>query len=182
MSRAATCAVLLLALPGAGASALRAQTARIERTGDVVQIAIPAVALATTFARHDDEGTVQLAKAFVTNFAATEALKFAVGRERPDSSDHCSFPSGHTSTAFQAASFIQIRYGWAAGVPAYVGATFVGFSRVRARRHYTSDVVAGAVLGTASSLLFTHPFAGITVTPVAGAGRYGFRVRLDRAP
>lgn len=182
MTRAGEVAALLLALPGAGASGLRAQAHRIERTGDVIQIAIPAIAATTTIARHDGEGSVELGKAFVTNFAATEALKFIVGRERPDGSDHRSFPSGHTSTAFQAASFIQIRYGWAGGIPALAGATFVGYSRVRAHRHYVSDVVAGAVLGTASSLLFVHPFAGITVLLVSGAGRYGVAIRLDRAP
>jgi len=37
----------------------------------------------------------------------TQAGKFSIGRERPDQSDHLSFPSGHTETAFVAAEFLH---------------------------------------------------------------------------
>lgn len=45
------------------------------------------------------------------------------------------------------AAFLQMRYGWALGGPAYAVASFVACSRVESKRHYTSDVVAGAAIG-----------------------------------
>ena len=63
---------------------------------------------------------------------------------RPRSS---SFPSGHASSAFLAATLLAdddpaLR-------PVYVLATFVAVSRIHVRIHHGSDVVAGAVLGLA---------------------------------
>lgn len=139
---------------------------------------IPAVAFSATVGLHDSEGRTQFLKSFLTNVATTGALKFVIARERPDGSDDNSLPSGHTSAAFQGASFIHFRYGWEKSLPAYAGATFVAFSRVHADKHYLGDVVAGAVLGSLSSLLFTDRFDGLEVTPVAEGGRHGVRIRM----
>lgn len=98
--------------------------------------------------------------------------------ERPDHSNDNSFPSGHTSTAFQGASFIHLRYGFLKGLPAYGVATFVGYSRVHADKHYVSDVVAGAALGTLSTYLFTGRFDAVEVLPAAEEGRYGVEIRI----
>ncbi len=68
------------------------------------------------------------------------------------------FPSGHTSTAFQSASFIQKRYGWEYGIPAYALAGFTGYSRLNAQKHDGWDVLAGAVVGIGSTYLFTTPY------------------------
>lgn len=86
-------------------------------------------------------------------------MKYAVKKERPDHSNFHSFPSMHTSVSFAAASFIQRRYGWKWGAPAYVLSTYVGWSRVYGKKHDWWDVAAGAVIGTASSYIFTRPFA-----------------------
>ncbi|RMG14675.1 MAG: phosphatase PAP2 family protein [Deltaproteobacteria bacterium] len=77
----------------------------------------------------------------------TDLLKVATWRERPDGGNHLSFPSGHTSSAFAWATFVWRRYGWQWGLPAYVFAAFVGFSRIHDDRHWLSDVLAGALLG-----------------------------------
>lgn len=69
----------------------------------------------------------------------TEVVKRAVGRERPDGSDHYSFWSGHTAMAMQGAG-----WRWSIGVPIAVG---TGYFRVAARRHYVTDVLAGAGFG-----------------------------------
>ncbi|MCJ7630686.1 MAG: phosphatase PAP2 family protein [Longimicrobiales bacterium] len=168
--------VLGLLLPNT--SELGAQKSEVERAGDVLQVAIPALAFAGTVGLHDFDGTTQFLKSFLTTVAATGALKLTIARKRPDGSNDNSFPSGHTSAAFQGASFIHLRYGWAKGLPAYAGATFVGFSRVYADKHYVSDVVAGAALGTLSSLLFTDRFGSVEVIPATDGGRFGVEMRL----
>jgi membrane-associated phospholipid phosphatase len=58
-------------------------------------------------------------------------------------------------------------------VPAYAVATFVAYSRVESKRHWTSDVIAGGAIGIASNLVFTHARAKVAVQPAVvsrGAG------------
>ena len=171
-------AILLLALLFLSSPGLEAQKEGVRHAGDVFVVAIPVAALSATWVLHDREGAHQFLKAFLTNTAATEALKLVISRERPDASDDHSFPSGHTSTSFQGASFIHIRYGLLKGLSAYAAATFVGFSRVYSDKHYVSDVLAGAALGTLSSYLFTDRFKGVEVIPGAEMGRYGVEIRM----
>ncbi len=130
----------------------------IKTAGDVVMLAIPAMAYASTYYMDDPSGRNEFYKSFATNTAATYGLKALIKEDRPDGSGNDSFPSGHTSVAFQSAAFIQKRYGFEYSVPAYIGATFVGYSRVKSHKHRTSDVLAGAALGVASSLLFTTQY------------------------
>jgi membrane-associated phospholipid phosphatase len=145
----------------------------VEKAGSVIRTLIPAVAYGTTFYLHDKDGRSQFYKSFFSNLAVTYALKAAVDKTRPDGSDNESFPSGHSSVAFQGAAFIGKRYGLKYGIPAYLGATFVAWSRVESDNHYTVDVVAGAVIGIVSSLVFTRPYRGFVVTPVVDNGFYG---------
>jgi membrane-associated phospholipid phosphatase len=96
--------------------------------------------------------TYDMLDSAIVNFAYTEVLKVAVGRERPNGQDNKSFPSGHTSNAFTLATVAQVHYGWKVGVPAYVLAGLMGASRIDQDKHWLSDVVAGAVLGTVVGL------------------------------
>jgi len=91
--------------------------------------------------------TYDVAQAFLVNAAWTGALKYAVGRERPDGSNNHSFPSGHTSNAFAWATVADRHYGHKVGIPFYVLAGFVGLTRLEENVHHLSDVVAGAALG-----------------------------------
>ena len=45
-------------------------------------------------------------------------------------------------------------------MPAYVLASFVGFSRVATQRHYLSDVLVGAGIGIASNMLIVTHYKG----------------------
>jgi membrane-associated phospholipid phosphatase len=166
-------ALLLPLNPG-----LEAQKTGVQRAGDVLALAIPATGLSATLALHDREGTKDFFWSLLTITASTQGLKLGISRERPDHSDDNSFPSGHTSTAFQGASFIHLRYGFFKGLPAYAAATFVGLSRVYADKHFLSDVVAGAALGTLSSCLFTDRFEAVEVIPASEMGRYGLEIRI----
>jgi len=89
----------------------------------------------------------------------TAGIKEAVGRSRPEDSIHnaanvhpfsnnVSFPSGHAATAFAAAVALD-RETTGRWVPylVYPAATLVAWSRVHDRKHWTSDVVAGAAIG-----------------------------------
>jgi membrane-associated phospholipid phosphatase len=59
-----------------------------------------------------------------------------------------SFPSGHTASAVAFAAGAG-RVSTAASLPLHVLAALVGYSRVHTGVHYPSDVVAGALTGTA---------------------------------
>ncbi|PNK61602.1 phosphatase PAP2 family protein [Psychrobacter sp. FDAARGOS_221] len=135
-----------------------ANSSDIETAGDIMMVAIPALAYGSTYYMDDPEGRMQFYKSFAANAVTTYGLKKTVDRERPDHSDNDSFPSAHTSIAFQGASFIHKRYGFEYSIPAYIGATFVGYSRLEADKHHTTDVLAGAALGVASSMFLTKSY------------------------
>jgi membrane-associated phospholipid phosphatase len=103
---------------------------------------------------------------------ATYALKGIAGRGRPYVSkdtnphdfrflkgfrngDRQSFPSGHATSAFAAAAAVTAETGtwwpkstWVIGPLMYGGATMVGLSRMYHNKHWASDVVLGAAIGT----------------------------------
>jgi undecaprenyl-diphosphatase len=66
------------------------------------------------------------------------------GMRRPITS---SFPSGHATTAFMAATMLAD--GTDAGPAYFTLAALIAFSRVYVRLHHTSDIVGGALLGLA---------------------------------
>ncbi len=145
----------------------------VERAGDVLQIVLPVTAYGMTIAFDDFEGARQLTRSFLATMTATVALKYAVGAQRPDGGGQ-SFPSGHTAAAFAGASFIQKRYGWRLGIPAYGAASFVAWSRVDANRHHVEDVIAGAGLAVLSAYLLASPLPdGVVVSPGVADGTFG---------
>lgn len=146
-----------------------------EITGDIMQILLPATGYLSTFYMDDEEGRNQFYKSFATNLGITYALKYTISKQRPENHGSHSFPSGHTSAAFQGAAFIHKRYGWKFGLPAYLGAAYVGWSRVEGEsdKHDIWDVLAGAGIGIASSFYFAEPYKGVAITPVATDGFYG---------
>lgn len=111
-----------------------------------------------------------LVRAQFVSQAVTQAIKFSVGRTRPDGTS-LSFPSGHSASAFATAAVLQRHLGWKAGVPAYGVAAYVAASRIQVKRHYHSDVAFGAAIGI---------MAGRTVT--IGRGEARFAVSPAAAP
>ena len=134
------------------------QDKTVETSGDILLFALPAAALGTTFITGDSKGTWQFAKGFLANVIVTKTLKLIIDKERPNMENMNAFPSGHTSTTFQSASFIQRRYGWKYGIPAYILSSYTGFTRVNADKHDVIDIFAGAAIGIGSTYLFTTPY------------------------
>ena len=105
---------------------------------------------------------VARAAAVLATGLVTQSLKWAVGRPRPDlgpdaddlrpgsfDNDHQAWPSGHVSGAFSLATSVAMESDRAwVGAVAYGLAGVTAWSRIYADRHWTSDVVAGAVFGT----------------------------------
>lgn len=99
---------------------------------------------------HLHEFSLSLISAYTLSSAATVAIKGITNTQRPTSAyqdGEYGFPSFHASTMFSIASVIDEYYGWQSGVPAYVLAGLVGWSRIDQREHDLSDVAFGAGLG-----------------------------------
>jgi len=148
----------------------------VTNAGDALAYALPAVAVAATYFHDDGKGFMELGEAGATTAVVTYGLKYSINETRPNGEAY-SFPSAHTSSSFTAAEFLRKRYGWEYGLPAYIAAAFVGYSRVEGNFHYTQDVLAGAAIGILSSYIFTEPYKGWEVSVQVDPGTYGVNVQ-----
>ncbi|MFI5180446.1 MAG: phosphatase PAP2 family protein [Thermoanaerobaculia bacterium] len=101
-----------------------------------------------------------LGASLIAGGIVTTAVKYGVGRYRPGDtaatwyaqpfSGNGSFPSGHTTQAFALAAVISGHYEetWVR-VSAFFVAGCVGLARIQLDAHYASDVLLGAIIGTA---------------------------------
>jgi PAP2 superfamily protein len=100
-----------------------------------------------------------------------EPIKFATQRTRPDGSNNQSFPSGHAAITFAGATVLERHLGWKKAALAYVIAAYVASSRMHDNRHYLSDVVFGAAVGTIAGRVVTeHGRETWTLVPAAVPG------------
>lgn len=100
-----------------------------------------------------------IGEAYAAASLTTFVTKTGVKRPRPGSTPNAhvgthSFPSGHATSAFTAATLIEDNSGPLWGLPAYGLAAFTAFERVEEGRHHPSDVFAGAAVGTLSAGIF----------------------------
>jgi undecaprenyl-diphosphatase len=122
--------------------------------------------------------TAWLFAAITATSAGVSLLKALVGRVRPcDALGWCapvrvtspggfSFPSGHAAGSFAFAAFVAcIAPRWA--IPAFLWAALVAWSRCVLGVHYPSDVLGGAILGTALGIAFARAWRRRSARAVA---------------
>lgn len=100
--------------------------------------------------------TKLLIKAELLTAAVIRVLKHTTDNTRPDGKGEMSFPSGHTSQAFVAATFLHREYGHISpfySIAGYAMATTVGTMRMLNQRHWFNDVTVGAAMGIAMTNL-----------------------------
>jgi membrane-associated phospholipid phosphatase len=139
----------------------------ITKSDNPVAFGLPAVLFITGIVKKD-KGMIwnsgEMMTATLMNGVVTASMKLGFDRPRPSvtypndivkytkAGSH-SFPSGHTSMAFATATSISLMYPkWYVIAPAYTWATAVGYSRLYLGVHYPSDVLVGAIIGSASSV------------------------------
>ena len=118
--------------------------------------------------------TLLATQAYITAGALESVMKYVSGRTRPSFYDasaeaepkflgpfsktattssgkkiYSSFPSGHTTVAFAAATVFASEYRDKPIVPiiAYSAATLIGISRITENKHWSTDVFVGAAVG-----------------------------------
>jgi membrane-associated phospholipid phosphatase len=111
--------------------------------------------------------TLLATQAYITGAAMETVLKYLTGRTRPSfypsgtesepaftgpfskASGNSSFPSGHATVAFAAATVYAMEYKSTIWVPilAYSAATLISASRITENKHWITDVFVGAVMG-----------------------------------
>lgn len=148
---------------------------------------------------------VILAETAAFTFGVTNLTKVATGRRRPylyndgftvderaelareSGQGTLSFPSGHTSLAFAAATFLSTTYAdihgptraskwiWASSLGV---ASLVGVARVQGGKHFRTDVIVGAAVGAAIGHLIPrlHRVGASPVDLVATPRYLGLRV------
>jgi membrane-associated phospholipid phosphatase len=135
-----------------------------------------------------------IGEAYGASSLTVYVLKTSVQRPRPGGGHGIgthSFPSGHSNSAFTAATLIERNSGPMFGVPAYGLAAFTAFERVEEGHHYPSDILASAAIGTLSANIFDSLHwgagngAGGIARPTAEAkfgfldGLHGFTLELS---
>lgn len=130
--------------------------------------------------------TLLATQSYITGAALESVIKFITGRQRPYISDstkvqveptfhgpfykttrdangkklNSSFPSGHTTVAFAAATVYAMEYKDKPLVPilAYSAASLIGLSRITENKHWVTDVVTGAALGYLTGRLVVNNY------------------------
>lgn len=149
-----------------------------ELPADIVTGLLPLASYAIAHFKDDEEGEKQLLRTNVASLVVTTTLRVAFNQtrwgERPNGSSY-GFPSGHAAFAMSSASFLQDRYGWKYGVPAYALAGYVSYVRVDTDHHRWRDVITGAAISYGITKLFVTPQNATHLAPIIGPEFIGLR-------
>jgi membrane-associated phospholipid phosphatase len=150
------------------------------QAGDVLLYALPLTAATATYSLDDPDGRKQLVSAYGVTLSISAVLAGLADRERPDGSDDLSFPSFGAASAFTSAAFMQRRYGWDVGVPAYLAASYVGWSKIYSDQNHVSDVLVGAALAWGVNRWLVEPGSAsqFALLPASGGMALAFEVNF----
>lgn len=135
----------------------------VEKSGTAITAALPILAGALSLSIGDTEGFLRLGLSSTTSLGIALGLKQIIHSERPNGRNNKSFPSGHAVVAFSSASYLDHRYGWKFGLPSYLLATYVAWTRVNSKQHHIRDVAAGALMSWGISHVFVVPYRGVAL-------------------
>lgn len=140
----------------------------ISRSEPYVAVGVP-VAIAVAAWIKDDrkllKDAIYVGTGVAASFVLSYGMKYLVNRERPyerwpdrvhpySHESSPSFPSSHTATAFALATSLSIKYPkWYVIAPSALWACSVGVSRMNEGVHYSSDVIAGALIGAGCAVV-----------------------------
>ena len=140
---------------------------RITHLGDAgtVWILIAVILLFTK--KYRKAGLGMLIVMLIANIIGDQIIKPLIGRARPFTyrdikllippPGRSSFPSGHSASSFGAAVFLYL-YDKKLGIPAFVLAALIAFSRLYLYVHYPTDVLGGILLGTVCAVFVFRVF------------------------
>jgi len=138
-----------------------------------------------TWAEHELRGASVGVGAGLVTGGATELLKRATKRRRPNGISTTSFPSGHTSAATVMATLAADNVAWLdvsggerLALKGVAGGLSVGtaWARVEGKRHWPSDVLVGMALGHFIGVFADRAFLdprGARLQPVVAVSRDG---------
>lgn len=149
-----------------------------ELPGDIVTGLMPIATYAIAHYKDDSAGEGQFLRSVAASLVLNTTLRVAINEtswgKRPNGSPY-GFPSGHTAFMTSNAAFLQDRFGWKFGVPAYVMTAYVAWVRVDTDHHRWRDVFAGAALSYSVSKLFVTPHDATYLAPIIGPEFLGMR-------
>jgi membrane-associated phospholipid phosphatase len=161
----AVCLSVLAAAPAVQAdSPARAASKFASGSGNIIYLAAAVGLPLLSDGSHAKNHALRAADAIGTSVILSEGLKNLFHEKRPDSNAHDSFPSGHATAAFAAATVESDLHPKQAALW-FTGATLISYSRIRLHRHYGRDVIAGALLGYGTARLELSAPRGLLLSP-----------------
>lgn len=168
----------LLAFPAVPAAADEEYTRR-ELSADLITGTLPLAAFAIAHYKDDGAGEGQFLRSNAVSLVLNTTLRVAFNQtdwgERPNGNQYA-FPSGHAAFVTAQAAFLQDRFGWRYGLPAYLLVGYVSWVRVDTDHHHWRDIIAGVALSAGVSRLFVTPHDATYIAPVIGPDWLGLRI------
>ena len=150
-----------------------------ELSADIVTLVMPFATYGIAKSKDDDAGEGQFLRSTGVSLVVNTLLRGAFNETswgtRPNGRPY-GFPSGHAAFVTSSAAFLQDRYGWKYGVPAYALVGYVSNVRIQSNHHRWRDIGAGVALSVGVSMLFVTPKDATHIAPIVGPDWLGIRI------
>jgi membrane-associated phospholipid phosphatase len=150
-----------------------------ELSADIVTLLLPVTTWGIAHYKDDGDGEGQFFRSTGVSLLLNSSLRLAFNETdwgtRPNGSPY-GFPSGHAAFVTSSAAFLQDRFGWKFGVPAYALVGYVSYVRVDTDHHRWRDIGAAVALSMGVSRLFVTPHDATHIAPIVGPDWLGMRI------